>query len=183
MTTLSIVIPVYNEEKRLLRTFNALNKWRVFAGFKVNQIIFVNDGSTDKSAHLIQQTKIKFPKKLISYKQNMGKGFAVKTGMLASTSDCTLLMDADLAVPLTEFKKFIPFIKRNIDLAIGTRKNGRSTVTIHQPIIRENMGKVFTKLSQITLGVKVTDFTCGFKAFSKEAKDNIFPRAQINRWG
>jgi len=182
-TNLTIIIPVYNEASRLERTFNSLNQWRVPVDIRVKQVIFVNDGSTDPSLKILKNTPLKFNKKVISYRQNRGKGYAVRKGMLASKSSYSLLMDADIATPLNELRKLIPSMRDNTDLIIGTRKNGHSTVTVHQPWIRENMGKVFTKLTQIILGVNVTDFTCGFKAFSREAVDKIFPVSQIDRWG
>lgn len=183
MTHLTIVIPTYNESRRLKKTFFTLNSWSTPKTIKIDQIIFVNDGSTDNTLKLLKTSRLKFTKKVISYDQNMGKGFAVRTGMLASNSAYTLFMDADMATKPQELEKFIPFFNRKVDVIVGTRKNGHSTVIKHQPFFRENMGKVFTKLSQIILGVKVTDFTCGFKAFSKIAKNQIFPKAQIDRWG
>jgi len=183
MTTLTLVIPVYNEQERLQKTFATLNAWRVPVGMKVDRVIFVNDGSTDSSIKLLRATPLKFSRKVINYKTNQGKGHAVKRGMLASSSDYTLLLDADMATDPAEVKKFLPLMKKNFDVIIGTRKNGHSTVTVHQPVLRENMGKIFTKLSQLTLGVQVTDFTCGFKAFSRQAKNPIFKRSLINRWG
>lgn len=183
ITTLSIVIPAYNEQSRLERCFSTLNAWTVPAGIKVEKIIFVNDGSKDKTLKLLRQSELKFSRKVISYKTNQGKGHAVRTGMQTSTSDYTLLMDADMATAPDQLERFLPFIEKNTDLIIGTRKNGHSTVTVHQPWIRENMGKVFTKLSQIILCVNVTDFTCGFKAFSRRSREYIFSRARINRWG
>lgn len=183
MTTISLVIPVYNEAERLSKTFSILNKWKIPAGLKLEQVIFVNDGSTDQSLSLLKNIPLKFNKKIISYKKNQGKGFAVKKGMLASKSSYTLLLDADMATTPSQIKRFLPLIKKGTDVIVGTRKNGQSTVTVHQPIIRENLGKVFTKLSQIILNVPVTDFTCGFKAFSRIAKNDIFKRSLINRWG
>lgn len=183
MKTLTLVIPVYNEAKRLRKTFSTLNKWKLSAGLKLEQIIFVNDGSTDDSLKILKSTPLKFTKRIISYPKNMGKGFAIKKGMLASKSDYTLMLDADMATTPNQIKRFLPLISEGTDVIIGTRKNGHSTVTVHQPFIRENLGKVFTKLSQIVLNVPVTDFTCGFKAFSKQAKNDIFKRSLINRWG
>jgi dolichyl-phosphate beta-glucosyltransferase len=183
MKTLTLVIPVYNEAQRLPKTFSTLNKWQVSAGLKLQQVIFVNDGSTDTSLKILKNTPLKFAKKVISYPKNMGKGYAVKKGMLASKSDYTLTLDADMATTPSQIKRFLPFIKKNTDIIIGTRKNGHSTVTVHQPFIRENLGKIFTKLSQVILGVPVTDFTCGFKAFNQQAKNDIFKRSLINRWG
>ncbi|KKT36235.1 MAG: Glycosyl transferase, group 2 family [Candidatus Collierbacteria bacterium GW2011_GWF2_44_15] len=182
-TSLTIVIPVYNEASRLQRAFDSLNSLRLPSPLKVNQVIFVNDGSKDESLKILRNAKLKFPKKIISYRHNLGKGYAVKRGMLASKSEFTLLTDADIATPLTEIDKFLPYIKAGLDVIIGTRKNGRSTVTVHQPFIRENMGKVFTALSRLILGVNVTDFTCGFKVFKKGAREAIFKRALVNRWG
>lgn len=189
MKTLSFVIPVYNEEKRIGETIKALKKEYFFSGIKLEQIIFVNDGSTDKTLKLIssQKKEIESASKIqliiVSYKHNKGKGYAVKQGMLRSKSDYTLLFDADISTPIREFKKFIPYINRDIDVIIGTRKNGKSTVLKRQPRYRELLGRGFTLLSNITLNTWVTDFTCGFKAFSKKAKDDIFPKSIINRWG
>ena len=183
MIHLNIVIPAYNESKRLKKTFSILNSWKIPAGLIVDQITFVNDGSTDSTLRVLRSSRLKFPIHIISYPKNMGKGHAVKAGMQSSSSDYTLLMDADMATKPDQLLKFIPFFKKNVDVIIGTRKNGHSTVITHQPWLRENMGKIFTKLSQIILGVNVSDFTCGFKALSRVAKNAIFPKAQINRWG
>ncbi len=183
LISIDLVIPVYNEEKRLNRTFDSLNSFKCPSPLKINRIIFVNDGSKDSTLKLIRHTRIKFPKSVISYKRNQGKGFAVRKGMLDSSADYALLTDADISTPLSEIYKFIPFMKAGIDVVIGTRKNGKSTVVKHQPFIRENMGKVFTALSRLILGVNVTDFTCGFKAFKTGARQEIFKRAKIHRWG
>ena len=189
MKTLSLLIPVYNEERRLDKTFNALKAGFDTNGLKFEKIIFVNDGSLDKTSEVITNNKKDLEKatnavvELVAYKPNQGKGNAIRVGMQKSTSDYTLFFDADMATPLTEFSKFAPYIKAGADIIIGTRKNGQSTVQVHQPFIRENMGKVFTLLSKTMLNTWVTDFTCGFKVFSKEAKDQIFTRSLIKRWG
>lgn len=189
MKTLSFVIPVYNEEKRLEKTLQALGKGFDFNGINLKEIIFVNDGSTDKTVSMLKAECKKLEKatearvNIISYQPNKGKGHAIRTGMLASTSDYTLFFDADMATPLSEFKKFIPFIKQGKPVIIGTRKNGESTVVKHQPFYRENMGKVFTLLANIILNTWVTDFTCGFKAFSYQAKEDIFQKSRVNGWG
>lgn len=189
MKTLSYVIPVFNEEKRISKTIKALEEGFSFSGIKLTKIIFVDDGSTDRTVSLINKSKINLEKTLgviveiIAYKDNKGKGNAVKMGMLASDSDYTLFFDADMATPLSEFEKFLPFIRKGAPIIIGTRKNGESTVQVHQPRYRELLGKGFTFLSNIILNTWVTDFTCGFKAFSRDAKNEIFSRASTNRWG
>jgi len=189
MKTLSFVIPVYNEEKRLQKTFSALNKFKTPKGLKLQNVIFVNDGSNDStklklnSIKLSLERKLKAKIKIISYFPNMGKGFAVKQGMLMSNADYTLSFDADMSTPLPEINKFIPYINNNAPIVIGTRKNGKSTVVIHQARIRELLGKGFTYMAKAILRLNVTDFTCGFKLFSKDAKNVIFTRSIIKRWG
>lgn len=180
MITLSFVIPVYNEEKRIKKTLEALAELRLPRGLKLEEIIFVDDGSTDQTARLLFEHARRI--KIISCAKNQGKGFAVKTGMLSTTSDYTLFFDADMATPLSEIAKFMPSMKRGVDVIVGTRKNGESTVIKHQPLVRELLGHTFTVLTKTLLGLSVTDFTCGFKAFSKRARTAIFPQIIINRW-
>ena len=187
MKTLSLVIPAYNEEKRLDNTFQELKKLRLPRGLRLAEVIFVNDGSTDKTVACIKafqkQTKKKLSTKLISYKPNMGKGFAVRQGMLSARGDYAILCDADMSTPLSQIERFAPFMQKNVPIIVGTRKNGKSTVIKHQPRYREFLGKGFTKLAQVVLQSKTTDFTCGFKAFNTTAREAIFPLARINGWG
>lgn len=187
--TISFVIPVYNEEKRIAKTVTALRNAVLPHSLNLEKIIFVNDGSTDTTLELLykfsndvaEDTGV--PVEIVTYSENKGKGYAIKIGMSYSNSDYTIFFDADMATPLSELEKFIPFINENKPVIIGTRKNGESTVVNHQPRIRELMGMAFTLLSQIMLNTWVTDFTCGFKAFSREARTDIFSRSKINRWG
>lgn len=187
MKTISFVIPVYNEEKRIAKTFMALSQTKLPRGLILSKVIFVNDGSSDQTPRLISNFKkrSKLGKKvtIISYFPNRGKGFAVKQGMLETKSDYTLFFDADMSTPLSEIRKFLPFFEKGIDAVIGTRKNGKSTVIIHQPKYREILGKGFTYLTKLALNLDVTDFTCGFKAFSKRSINQIFDKAIINGWG
>lgn len=187
MKTISFVIPLYNEEQRIGKAFKALNGLVLPVGLKLEKVIFVNDGSKDRTLAKIQAFKerSKLGKKIqiVSYSRNQGKGYAIKKGMLESDSDYTLFFDADMSTPLTEIKKFMPYFDKNIDVVIGTRKNFESTVTKHQPLIRELLGKGFTLLTQIALNVIVTDFTCGFKAFSRNSVGPIFEDSIIKGWG
>ena len=188
MKTISFVIPVYNEENRIEKTFQALRNLSLPKDLILESIIFVDDGSDDNSKSKIQNSKLAIEKKtnakvaIVSYKKNRGKGYAVRQGMFESKSDYTLFFDADISTPLGEINKFIPSIKKEIDVIIGTRKNGKSTVIKHQPLYREILGKGFTYFTKFFLNLQVTDFTCGFKAFSKRAKEKIFKRAIIDGW-
>ena len=188
MQKISVLIPVFNEGERLKIVFNALvQEWP--KEFKLKELIFVNDGSTDKTLQLIKkQSKIlakilKVPVKIVSYKQNYGKGYAVKKGMAIATGDLLLLTDVDMSTPFSELKKFLIDKKLANKVMVGTRKNGHSTVTIAQPLYRQILGRIFTYLAQFILDLKVSDFTCGFKLFTKDAYKRIYPLMQINRWG
>jgi dolichyl-phosphate beta-glucosyltransferase len=184
MITVSLIIPVYNEEKRLVKTFSALKTVQVPCGIRLTEVIFVNDGSTDTTASLIKEFSEHNKRvRLISYTQNQGKGYAVRQGMLAATGDYALFFDADMSTPLSQIKKFLPCMENHIDVIIGTRKNGNSIVIRRQPLYRELLGKCFTRLAQFVFQVEVTDFTCGFKAFSQSARLTVFPNSIINGWG
>src|SRR5437762_432977 len=104
MKKISFVIPFYNEENRIEKTFKALNALVLPVGLKLENIIFVNDGSKDKTLLKLNEfkKKSKFGSKvnIVTYKINQGKGYAIRRGMLESKSDYTLFFDADMSTPL-----------------------------------------------------------------------------------
>jgi dolichyl-phosphate beta-glucosyltransferase len=176
----SIVVPCYNESNRvgnivkILQFLHGLDKpW---------ELIVVDDGSTDDTLDKLKSLKKKSDFRLISYRNNRGKGDAVKTGMLAAVGKFSLFMDIDLSTPISEIKTFSQFVDQ-YDIVIGTRKVRGARVVVHQPILREYLGVVFTLLSQLILNTKVSDFTCGFKCFSRIASKRIFRKTRIFRWG
>jgi len=180
---LSIIIPVYNEEKRLPKTFDAINRFcaaEIARGFEV---VFVDDGSVDGTQACIRQFSVRFPQaRFVSHKKNIGKGAAVRTGMLAARGDYRLMIDADMATDLLEFRKFLPILNAGAEVVIGSRRVSGAEVRVHQPYIREFMGSVYTKLANIMTGAHVSDFTCGFKCFNAIAAYEIFSRSCIARW-
>ena len=177
---LSVVIPVYNESKRL----NNLKKISRFLNQQpfLSELILVNDGSKDDTLKKLKGFAEEFNFRIISYYKNKGKGYAVKKGMLAAKGRYRLFIDIDLSTPIEEFNKFKNYLEK-YDVVIGSRKTKGAKVLIHQSKTREIMGKFFTLLSKLILGVPVSDFTCGFKSFSKKAALDIFPKSKINRWG
>lgn len=180
---LSVIIPLYNEEKRI-NNLHRIYKYLSIQKFNW-EIILVNDGSVDTTKNTINKMLKSYNFKhtrLISYSQNKGKGFAVKTGILAAKGKYRLFTDIDLSTPIEEFDKFLPYLEK-FSIIIGSRRIKGSEIIIHQPNLREEMGKGFTKLSQIILQIKVTDFTCGFKCFSNITARKIFDKQTINMWG
>lgn len=183
ITSLSIVIPVFNEERRLPKTFTALNAFLPNAPFQSVEVVFVDDGSRDETLRAIESFRKRHPSvRLVSYPINRGKGFAVKTGMLAATKDFRLMVDADMSTPLSEIQKLVPYIAQECPMIVGTRKAANAHVVQEQPWWRKKLGEGYTLLAQAITGVNVSDFTCGFKCFSKEAAFKIFSASRIDRW-
>lgn len=177
---ISVIVPLYNEESRLA------NLSKIFIFFKKKnfnyELILINDGSRDKTLNKLNELSKNFKFKLISYQENRGKGYAVKMGMMQARGKYRLFTDIDLSTPIEAFNKFLPILPR-YDIVIGSRKKKGSRLIIHQPKLREKLGKAFTTLSRGFLNINLTDFTCGFKCFSQEAAKKIFFRQKINRWG
>ncbi len=177
----SIVIPLFNEERRLPKTAQL-----IFDFFKNHnqktEIIFVNDGSSDQTSELLESHKKDNEFKIISYQQNRGKGFAVRQGALAAQGDWVIFFDIDLATPLEEFNNLVKFLNPDDQVVVGSRRLKSSRIEKYESGIRTFLGQGFTKLSNI-LVPGITDFTCGFKCFSKDAAKKIFSVARIDRWG
>src|SRR3989338_4045425 len=168
---LSIVIPCYNEEKRIKKTIDNILKY-LHQKKKKTEIIFVNDGSTDETKIIIKHAIKKFKSnniiyaKMVDYAINQGKGYAIKQGIQKSSGKYILLCDADLSTPITELDKLKKYISK-YDLVIGSRKQKDSSVVKPQSPTREFLGRTFSFLSKIILGVNINDFTCGFKLLDK----------------
>lgn len=182
MIKLSIVIPVFNEERRLPKTFEALMKFAQEKAAQITEVVFVDDGSGDGTSKLVKEFKFEFPVKLISYQRNRGKGHAVRKGMLDTSGDYALMLDADMSTSLAEIEKFMPFMELGVPVIVGTRKAGGAEVLKRQPFYRQKMGEAYTALANIITGAGVSDFTCGFKCFSRDAINKIFSAAKIDRW-
>jgi dolichyl-phosphate beta-glucosyltransferase len=176
----SIVIPLFNEERRLPKTAQLIFNFFKNHGQKT-EILFVNDGSKDRTLELLEAYKKNNEFKIISYDQNRGKGYAVRQGALAASGDWVIFFDIDLATPL-EFNNLIKFLQPNDQVILGSRRLQDSRIEKYESSIRTFLGHGFTKLSNI-LVPGITDFTCGFKCFSKDVVQKIFSVARIDRWG
>lgn len=175
MAKLSIVIPAYNEEKRigetLKRNLNYLKSKRYDF-----EVIVVNDGSSDKTSEIVKRFK---NVRLISYDTNQGKGHAVKVGVLNANGDYILFCDADLSTSMEEVEKLLRFIKE-YDVIIASRAVKGSQVK--SKAHRKFLGRVFAFLVNILAVPRVKDTQCGFKLFKKRAAREIFSRQKIKGW-
>lgn len=185
--SLTLVIPVYNEEKRIGNTFPIIKNKVLSVEKKLKiktNVIFVNDGSTDETSNLLNKLIAKDKHfNLIGYGRNKGKGHALKKGFNKAKGDYIVFMDADLSTPLKYLEVFINKIENEKTILIGSRKTVGAHVKKHQPWLREKLGQGFTLLSNIFIVWGVTDFTCGFKMFPNKIGKKIFNKVTINRWG
>jgi len=167
---------------RLEKTFASLSRFLGTCPFPSVEIIFVNDGSTDDTLILLNQFARKIPARIISYPDNRGKGHAVRTGMRVATKDYAFFFDVDMSTDLPMIERFAAAMRQGAAVIIGTRKVAGAEIRKHQSWWREMLGKGYTLLARIVLGVPVTDFTCGFKCFHRTAREAVFRRALIDRW-
>lgn len=172
--TISVVVPAYNEEARLGASLD-----RIRTSLPNAELLVVDDGSVDETAALARRKGVR----VLGYPTNRGKGFALRTGMLAASGDRILFTDADLSTPIEEFPKLAARLDQGFDIAVGSRKMRGARLLRRQPRFRETLGKGFTFLSQMALAVRLSDFTCGFKLFTRASARDIFRRLSTDRWG
>jgi glycosyltransferase involved in cell wall biosynthesis len=175
METLSIVIPAYNEEKRLPATLDRIAAWVQNSPLPVSEVLVVDDGSRDGTAALVE--KRGGIVRLIRNPGNRGKGYAVRNGMLAAKGDWVLSTDADLSAPIEELGKLIEAARREeAVVAIGSRALDRKLVKVHQSMMREFSGRAFNVVMRVVTGLPFRDTQCGFKLFRQDAAKDIFSR-------
>jgi len=171
---ISIVIPAYNEEKRIGKTLE-----RVYEYFKKKktefEIIVVDDGSNDRTVEIVEKfSSDKKEIRILKHEKNMGKGKAVKTGILDAKGNLILFTDADLSTPIEEFEKLKKAIENGYDIAIGSRGLKDSKIVIPQPFYRRIIGRIFPLLVKLIVIKDFKDTQCGFKLFKKEVAKKIF---------
>ncbi|MCS7219910.1 MAG: glycosyltransferase family 2 protein [Anaerolineae bacterium] len=174
---LSIVIPAYNEERRLPRTLE-----RVFAYMKakpyVTEVVVVDDGSTDGTASVVERMLPVYPNLRLIRNDHRGKAYTVRTGVLAARGHYVLFCDADLATPIEEWEKLAAHLEAGYDIAIGSRE-GAGAVRYDEPWYRHLMGRVFNLIVRIVAVGHFQDTQCGFKAFRYDVAQDLFRRVRL----
>ena len=183
--SLSIVIPAYNEESRLGTTLQAVVDY-LHEHWPDGELIVVDDGSSDNTAGLAREKLQNSPVRtsVITYKSNLGKGRAVRLGLLAARSTIALFSDADLSTPITETPKLVdPILRGKWDLTFGSRALDRSLIGVHQPWRREQGGRIFNLVVRLATGLPFWDTQCGFKAFKMKVFRPLVEAATVDRFG
>jgi dolichyl-phosphate beta-glucosyltransferase len=176
---LSIVIPAYNEEKRIGGTIQKIADYMRNKQYKY-EILVIDDGSQDKTISVAQNLKNKrkdLPITVLPNKVNRGKGYSVRKGMLAAKYGWILFTDADLSTPIEELDKFLPHL--DYDIIIGSRRQEDSSIEIKQPWYRSIPGKVFPLIVNALVLRGVRDTQCGFKLFRKNVAHFLFKKQQL----
>src|SRR5215216_4124535 len=184
--TLSVIIPAYNEAARLGKTARAVVDY-LRQHSPEGEVIVVDDGSSDDTAEIARQAFAdagKLRTSVISYKSNLGKGRAVRLGLLAARGDVTLFSDADLSTPITEAPKLVdPIVSGQYDVTFGSRALDRGLIGVHQSWRREQGGRVFNLVVRLATGLPFWDTQCGFKAFRMSICRPLIEAATIDRFG
>jgi len=185
---LSIVIPAYNEEKRIGRSLDEVLRFLAGQAYET-EIVVVNDGSKDRTSEEVKKRVDAFSAaghdlRLLINDPNRGKGYSVKRGLMEARGDLVLFSDADFSSPVTEIPKLItPIIEGRADVAFGSRALNRKLIGKRQPVLRDFGGRIFNLLMQTITGLKYKDTQCGFKAFRRDVSLGVFERQSIERFG
>ena len=180
---LSIVIPAYNEEGRIVPTLNAIARFLQESGVAA-EVLVVDDGSSDGTARCVERFGGSLPGlRLLVNPGNRGKGYSIRHGFRESRGRRVLLTDADLSTPIEEVGKLLPALVRDgFGGAIGSRAVDRSTVELPQGWLRQTMGKSFNLLVRLLTGLSFRDTQCGFKLLDRKAFAPIFHMARVDRF-
>jgi len=181
---LSVIIPAYNEEKRLPKTLEEIDKYLSKQNYDY-EILAVNDGSKDKTVEVAKSLLLKIRNlKVTGYKVNQGKGYAVRFGMLEARGDYRIFTDADNSTSIDQVEKMWPEFEKGYDIVIGSRDVKGAILDPPQPWLRQLiLGEGFKLLRKIIVGLwGIEDTQCGFKCFKGKVIEDVFPKCKINRF-
>ncbi|HZZ27225.1 MAG TPA: dolichyl-phosphate beta-glucosyltransferase [Pirellulales bacterium] len=180
---LSVVIPAYNEEARVAGTLQSVTTFLKLQSHEW-EVIVVDDGSADQTAQIVKAANATEPRvQLLQYESNHGKGYAVRQGMLHASGKYRLFMDADNSTTIDHLGQFLPLLEAGVDIAIGSRAVPGANIVVHQPRWKELLGKLGNRWIRLWAVPGIFDTQTGFKAFTAEAAQTIFPLLTIDRWG
>ncbi|MFG2478046.1 dolichyl-phosphate beta-glucosyltransferase [Streptomyces fagopyri] len=183
---LTVVVPAYNEERRLAPTLDAIithlrddesrfGRW---------ELIVVDDGSTDGTRDVVDAFCAREPRvQLVTSPRNRGKGNALRLGVLASNGRRVLVTDADLAAPIEELELLDKALGEGHSAAIGSRATPGATIDTHQHRLRELLGRAGNFLIRSVAVPGIRDTQCGFKLFDGERAREAFGASRLNGWG
>jgi dolichyl-phosphate beta-glucosyltransferase len=185
LQSLSIVIPAYNEARRLGATLETILNYTSRLGLSFVELIVVDDGSTDATAAIAGDFQSRYSTvRLVKNPGNRGKGYAVRHGMREAHGEWVLFADADLSSPIDELEKLsCASESQNAAGAIGSRALDRSLIGVRQSVFRETTGRFFNWVMRSITGLSFLDTQCGFKLFRADAARLASRLQQIDGFG
>ncbi len=178
---LSVVIPAYNEERRIVATLRQVLDY-LSAQSYTSEVVVVDDGSTDSTAKLVEGLRTGTPALHLLREPHRGKGHAVKAGMLTARGQYRFLCDADLSMPIEQVARFLPPQRQDYDIAIGSREVAGAR-RIGEPGRRHPMGRVFNFTVRLLAVPGINDTQCGFKCFRDQVAEVLFPKQTLDGFG
>lgn len=180
---LSVIVPAYNEEKRIEKTLLAIDSYLSKQVFDY-EILVVDDGSKDATINIVR--KLENRVKNLSFIENSinhGKGWVVRQGMLKARGEVRLFTDADSSTSIEQMENLLPYFKDGYDVVIGSRRVPGAVINVHQPFYKEFLGRLGNLWIRIFAIGGISDTQAGFKALTAEAAEIVFPRLTLHRWG
>ncbi len=183
---LTIVIPAFNEAKKIESTVNEVTDFLSDKGYSY-EVIVVDDGSDDDTLDIIKRYKAINSNgniRILENVHNRGKGYAVRKGIKEAAGDYILFMDADNSTRIYELERMLPGFKDGFDIIIGSRrlKNIPSDIVISQPSYRHILGEIYIYISRLFFKISVRDYNCGFKMFKNKVAKKIFSKQMMDDW-
>lgn len=184
---LSVVIPAYNEETRIVGSLDRLRSW-LSGQPGSSEVLVVDDGSRDETARLVERFAAEnagspVEMRLLSNRLNRGKGYSLKHGVLMAAGEYLLLSDADFSTPIEELPRLLELVSsEKYGIAIGSRGLEESKIEIHQPLWRESIGRCFNMLVRAITSLPYRDTQCGFKVMRREVVLPLFRAARVERF-
>ena len=183
--SISIIIPAYNEEKRLPSTLEKILHYLDGSDWSFAEVVVVDDGSADGTAAVAERFAEARPMiRIIRNPGNRGKGYSVRHGILEAKAEWSLFSDADLSAPIEELEKLWEAARKSgAAVAIGSRALNRKLIGVHQSSFREYGGRLFNLVLRAITGLPFWDTQCGFKLFDGAAAREIFSRQRAEGFG
>ena len=178
---LSIIIPAYNEEDRIVHTLNKTLAYLSVQNYSA-EVLVISDGSKDRTCQVVQNfapaSNVRI--RCLEYHPNRGKGYAVRYGMCKGRGDVVMFMDADYSVPIEAVEEGIALLESGHDIAIASRAMDGSVINHHQNRAREFSARLYTFIQNRYLGLSYPDTQCGFKLFTQKAAHTLFALQRLD---
>ncbi len=176
----SIILPAHNEEKRLPAALDKLGAFLRQQSYNA-EVVVVENGSSDRTLEVAQAYQERLPQLRVIHETGRGKGLAVRRGMLEAKGEYRIFCDVDFSMPVEEINRFIPPALSKVDIAIASRE-APGAVRYNEPELRHFIGRGFNTLVRWIALPGLQDTQCGFKCFSAEVAEKVFPKQTIDGW-